>query len=115
MAVTPEDVATGELVGHKVNTADPNYRSFVDACRDVMLAPQTAVEVEAISPPVLRQRLEEALVSLIDDTRAWNITVEAGVGAPPPGPDQGPSGKAVMASRRCPRSARCSVATRRGP
>lgn len=77
LAVTADDVASGEFVGHPVNTADRNYRVFADHCKNLMLAPQTAVEVEAIPPPVLRQRTEDALYGLVDNDHNWNATLEA--------------------------------------
>jgi hypothetical protein len=35
------------------------------------------VEVEAVSPPVLRARLETALYDLVEDGDSWNATLAA--------------------------------------
>jgi len=77
LAVTPEDIATLGLQTHDVNTADRNYWRFADECQLVGLAPQAAVEVEAIPPPLLRRRVEDRLYGLVDDAPTWNATLAA--------------------------------------
>ncbi|MGH9151158.1 MAG: hypothetical protein ACRD03_01860 [Acidimicrobiales bacterium] len=76
IAVTAEDVAVGSYTTHSVNTKDPNYRRFADRCRLMHLDPQTAVEVEALPPDLLRQRLRAAIDELAD-ARLWNATLAA--------------------------------------
>jgi len=77
VAVRPGDVQAGDLVGHQANTADSNHRRFAHECRLMGLDPQTAVEVEAIPPDVLRTRLEGAIDQLTEDWEAWNATIAA--------------------------------------
>lgn len=77
LAVTVEDVASGRFTSHDVNTKDKNYRRFADACQDVRLDEQTAVEVEAIPPATLRERVSEAIYELVDDADTWNSTIAA--------------------------------------
>jgi hypothetical protein len=77
VAVRPDDVQAGDLVGHQVNTADSNHRRFAHECRLMGLDPQTAVEVEAIPPDVLRTRLEGAIDQLTNNVEAWNATIVA--------------------------------------
>lgn len=76
VAVTAEDVASGQFISHSVNANDPNYRRFVAHCELMELAPQTAVEVEAVPPDQLRQRLEDAIDELVDG-RVWNAALAA--------------------------------------
>jgi hypothetical protein len=75
IAVTPDDVHDLNLITHDVNTKDPNYKHFVEECHLVGLAPQLATEVEAVPPPVLRQRLEERLYDLVENVEGWNATL----------------------------------------
>jgi hypothetical protein len=77
IAVTAGDVRSGELQTHHVNTRDPNYRHFAEECRLIGLGPQTAVEVEALPPAVLRDRLEAAIYDLVEDVDTWNVTIAA--------------------------------------
>ena len=77
IAVTASDVASGDLIGHSANMRDSNYRRFADHCRVMGLDPQTAVEVEAIPPERLRQRVRDALDVLAGDVDAWNATIAA--------------------------------------
>jgi hypothetical protein len=77
LAVTPEQIEEMGLTTHDVNVDDRNYRRFADECAVVGLAPQDAVEVEAIEPPVLRDLVESALEDLIDDPESWNATLAA--------------------------------------
>jgi hypothetical protein len=76
IAVTAEDVASGDYITHSVNTNDPNYRRFANLCRLNDLAPETAVEVEALPPGQLRQRLK-AVIDGLTDVRLWNATLAA--------------------------------------
>jgi hypothetical protein len=76
IAVTPEDVASDQYITHSVNTNDPNYRRFANLCRLNDLAPETAVEVEALPPGQLRQRLKAAIDDLTD-VWLWNVTLAA--------------------------------------
>jgi len=76
-AVTPQMIVDDELQTHDVNTADRNYRRFVEECALVGLAPQDAVEVEAMVPTVLRDRLETTLYDLVEDATTWNATLAA--------------------------------------
>jgi hypothetical protein len=74
VAVTAEDMANGDLITHSVNARDPNYPRFVERCAVIGLAPQTAVEVEALPPDQLRTRLQDAIDELIDPL-VWNVTL----------------------------------------
>jgi hypothetical protein len=76
-AVTPEQIVELDLTRHDVNTKDRNYRQFVTECDLVGLAPQDAVELEAIPPPLLRERMQAALYDLVDDAQSWNATLAA--------------------------------------
>ena len=76
LAVTPDDVASDRFITHSVNTRDPNYPRFADRCRRMDLAPQTAVEVEALPPDELRQRVTDAIDELTD-TQEWLATLVA--------------------------------------
>ncbi len=76
VGVNPEDVMHGEYTSHSTNKRDPNYRRFVKACRDHDLDPDVSVEVEALPPAELRERIEDKIISLVD-VDAWHSTVEA--------------------------------------
>jgi len=80
-AVTPEQSMNPDVVDpekiHDVNRADRNYRRFAVECSLVGLAPQDAVELEAINPTVLRALMKAALVDLVDDVEMWNATLTA--------------------------------------
>lgn len=77
VAVTPNDVRTGTLTGHAVNPADNNLRRFAEYCHEHGLDPGVAVEVEAIPPPVLRERIKTAVLELVDDVETWHATAAA--------------------------------------
>lgn len=76
VAVTALDIRSGRFTSHSVNTRDPNYERFVDHCRRMDLAPQTAVEVEALPPAELRERLSRAIDTLVD-AQVWNAALAA--------------------------------------
>ncbi|MGI8313457.1 hypothetical protein [Saccharopolyspora hattusasensis] len=73
IAVSAADVRTGQFTSHDVNTRDVNYPRFREECQSEGLDPHIAVEVEALSPGLLRSRLDDALANLVDDVRQWNI------------------------------------------
>ncbi|MBZ3908491.1 MULTISPECIES: hypothetical protein [Streptomyces] len=72
IAVTADDVRSGQFTSHYVNTADVNFRRYEHECRAEGIDPMGAVEVEALSPGLLRRRLSDAIEALIDDVTAWN-------------------------------------------
>jgi hypothetical protein len=74
IAVTHTDVETGGYVTHGVNHADSNYPRFAEYCRASLLNPEIAVEVEAIPPDELRERVRDTLDALSPDVEAWNAT-----------------------------------------
>ncbi|GAA1930466.1 hypothetical protein GCM10009753_75370 [Streptantibioticus ferralitis] len=74
IAVTADDVRSGQFTTHDVNTADVNFRRYREECLREGIDPHIAVEVEALSPGLLRQRLDEAIEGLVDDVRQWNIS-----------------------------------------
>ncbi|WP_063043740.1 hypothetical protein [Nocardia pseudovaccinii] len=73
IAVTASDVSSGEFVTHDVNTRDVNYSRYRQECLSERIDPHNAVEIEALSPGLLRTRLSEAIESEVDDVRQWNI------------------------------------------
>lgn len=77
LAVTPDDLFTMNLATHDVNRGDPNYRRYAQECALVGLDPQVSVEVEALPPDVLRERLEIALYDLVEDAEAWNAAIDS--------------------------------------
>jgi hypothetical protein len=77
IAVTPDDVRGLDLVTHEVNRGDGNYRRWVQHCQEFDLDPDLAIEVEAIPPPLLRERLERELYDLVTDADTWNATIAA--------------------------------------
>lgn len=77
VAVTPEDVGTGRLTSHDVNRADKNFRRFEAEAGRLNLNPATAIEVEAIPPMDLRDRLEAAILERAEDADRWNAVLEA--------------------------------------
>lgn len=77
VALTAADVGQGELTSHAVNRQDKNYRRYAEECHNLGLNPETATEVEALPPPVLRSRLEQRLYDLVDDADQWNSTLAA--------------------------------------
>jgi hypothetical protein len=76
-AVTVHDVEGGAFVTHGVNRADNNYQRFAATCRRNLLDPEVAVEVEAIPPGQLRERVSTELEDLVEDPEAWNATIAA--------------------------------------
>ncbi|MBB4893346.1 hypothetical protein FHS39_002377 [Streptomyces olivoverticillatus] len=56
-----------------VNTRDVNYKRYRDECLREGLDPDVAVEVEALTPGLLRSRLNDAIEALVNDVRKWNI------------------------------------------
>ncbi|MGW2546561.1 hypothetical protein ACWC5I_38240 [Kitasatospora sp. NPDC001574] len=77
IAVTADDVRSGELTAHGVNEADVNYQRYRQECLDEGIDPRTAVEVEALDPGVLRGRLDAAIEHLVDDVAQWNALSRA--------------------------------------
>lgn len=77
IAVTADDVRSGHLVEHEANTADSNFKRFRQECLAEGLDPYSAVEVEALSPGNLRQRLDSAIEGLVHDVHQWNILARA--------------------------------------
>jgi hypothetical protein len=77
LAVTAADVLGSSLTSHTVNRADNNYRRFAEYCRGSALDPGEAIEVEAIPPPVLRSRLNDAVYEMVHDADSWNATLAA--------------------------------------
>jgi hypothetical protein len=77
IAVTAADVRSGEFTTHYVNTADVNFKRYEQECLAEGLDPSSAVEVEALSPGLLRSRLSNAIEALIDDVAAWNQLARA--------------------------------------
>lgn len=73
IAVTAADVRSGQFTSHYVNTADVNFTRYQQECRREGIDPHTAVEVEALSPGLLRSRLSDAIETLVDDVAAWNL------------------------------------------
>ncbi|MFK8851158.1 hypothetical protein [Streptomyces sp. Ac-502] len=73
LAVTPADCRSGLYTAHQANAADVNYRRFAQECADEGLDPREAVEVEALHPDLLRQRLDQAIEGLVTDVRQWNL------------------------------------------
>ena len=50
IAITADDVRSGRLTTHDVNTRDVNYARYREECLREGLDPHTAVEVEALAP-----------------------------------------------------------------
>ncbi|MEV7470154.1 hypothetical protein AB0O20_27175 [Streptomyces kronopolitis] len=73
IAITADDVRSGRLTTHDVNTRDVNYKRYREECLREGIDPHTAVEVEALRPGLLRQRLDKTIEGLVDDVRQWNI------------------------------------------
>jgi hypothetical protein len=76
IAVLPEDVAEGTYTSHPVNTRDPNHSQFEARCLRLGLDPMVAVEVEALPPDDLRQRLR-GVIDALTDLDAWAATLVA--------------------------------------
>ncbi|WP_338930474.1 hypothetical protein WEB32_00965 [Streptomyces netropsis] len=83
IAVTADDVRGERLVAHEANAADSDFKRFREECLREGLDPYSAVEVEALSPGVLRRRLDSAIEGLVQDVHQWNILARA--------EDRGPS------------------------
>lgn len=77
LAVTAADVASGEFEMHAVNDEDRNIAKFKMACFEAGVSSKLAMEVEAIPPPLLRDRVESALYELVEDPGVWNATLAA--------------------------------------
>lgn len=77
LAVTADDVKSGQYLAHSVNYRDHNYRSFATVCAAAGVPADQAIEVEAIPPPELRSRVEDELYGLVDDATTWNATLAA--------------------------------------
>lgn len=73
LAVTPDDVRFDGLQDHGVNTKDVNYRRFADLCRAEGLDPTRSIEVEAIPPNRLRDRLRSAIFAQHADPHRWDV------------------------------------------
>ncbi|MEU2621962.1 hypothetical protein ABZ642_28135 [Streptomyces sp. NPDC007157] len=74
IAITANDVRSGRLTTHDVNTRDVNFARYCEECLREGIDPHTAVEAEALRPGLLRQRLDETIEGLVDDVvRQWNI------------------------------------------
>ncbi len=73
IAIAADDVRSGQLTTHDVNTHDVNFARYREECMREGIDPHTAVGVEALRPGLLRQRLDEAIEGLVDDVRQWNI------------------------------------------
>ncbi|WP_162890478.1 hypothetical protein [Streptomyces olivoreticuli] len=67
-AVTADDVRSGQFT-----TRDVNYRRCHEECLREGIDLHIAVEVDALTPGLLRTRLNYAIEALIDDVRQWNI------------------------------------------
>ncbi|MFJ9417848.1 hypothetical protein ACIRPT_27370 [Streptomyces sp. NPDC101227] len=77
IAITADDVRSGRLTTHDVNTRDVNYARYREECLREGIDPNTAVEVEALRPGELRQRLDVEIEGLVDDIDQWNIEFRA--------------------------------------
>ncbi|SEM76502.1 hypothetical protein [Streptacidiphilus jiangxiensis] len=77
IAITAHDVRAGQLTSHQVNVRDVNYARYREECLREGIAPDTAVEVEALSPGLLRQRLDQQIEGLVDDVHQWNVLARA--------------------------------------
>lgn len=76
-ALTLDDVRDGGLTQHDANRDDKSYRRYAETCQEFGLDPTLSTEVEALSPAVLRDRLETQIYALVDDATRWNATVAA--------------------------------------
>jgi len=76
-ALTLDDVRDGGLTQHDVNRDDKSYRRYAETCQELGLNPNLSTEVEALSPAVLRNRLETQIYALVDDATRWNATIAA--------------------------------------
>ncbi|MFB7865425.1 hypothetical protein [Streptomyces sp. NPDC056069] len=77
IAITADDVRSGELTTHDVNTRDVNYARYREECLREGIDPNISVEVEALRPGLLRERLAAEIEGLVDDVRQWNIEFRA--------------------------------------
>ncbi|GAB2580532.1 hypothetical protein GCM10027168_11740 [Streptomyces capparidis] len=73
IAVTADDVRSGQFTTHDVNTRDVNYKRYHEECLSEGIDPHIAIEVEALTPGLLRSRLNDAIEALVDDVRQWTI------------------------------------------
>lgn len=77
IAVTADDIRSGRLVSHEANTADSNFKRFREECLREGLDPHEAVEVEALTPGTLRNRLDAAIEHQVRDVHQWNVLARA--------------------------------------
>ncbi|MGW0672525.1 hypothetical protein [Streptomyces sp. NPDC002746] len=77
IAVTADDVRGGHLVSHEANSADSNFKRFREECLWECRDPHEAVEVEALRPGTLRDRLETTIEHQVCDVRQWDILARA--------------------------------------
>ena len=77
IAITVADVRSGRLVAHEANTADSNFKRFREECQREGLNPYEAVEVEALNPGNLRQRLDHSINGLVQNVHQWNVLARA--------------------------------------
>lgn len=68
LAAVPDRLTT-----HDVNVRDINFTRYREECLREGIDPHTAVKVEALRFGLLGQRLDDAIESLVDDVRQWNI------------------------------------------
>ncbi|MET9662742.1 hypothetical protein [Streptomyces sp. NPDC006510] len=61
------------LTTHDVNIRGINFTRYREECLREGIDPHTAVKVEALRFGLLGQRLDDAIESLVDDVRQWNI------------------------------------------
>ncbi len=77
VAVSTTDAMSGEFQTHKVNRNDHNFARFAAMCDASGVPSDQAMEVEAIPPPMLRDRLDRELYNLVDDPVSWNAVLAA--------------------------------------
>ncbi|MCY0945671.1 hypothetical protein [Streptomyces antarcticus] len=77
IAITADDVRSGRLTTHDVNTRDVNFARYREECLREGIDPHISVEVEALRPGLLRERLAAEIEGLVDDVRQWNIEFRA--------------------------------------
>ncbi|MFB6884151.1 hypothetical protein ACFCY8_25315 [Streptomyces noursei] len=54
-----------------------NFARYREECLREAIDPHIAVEVEALRPELLRQRLDKEIEGLVDDVHQWNIEFQA--------------------------------------
>ncbi|MET7297183.1 hypothetical protein ABZS79_34685 [Streptomyces griseoloalbus] len=73
---SPSPPTTSAPAGSPPTTPTPatsNFARYREECPCEGIEPHTAVEVEALRPGLLRQRLGETIEGPVDDVRQWNI------------------------------------------